>query len=650
VAENRGDERGEDQKMARNGRRLAGVLVTGALVAGGLTACGDPPDDAFAAFVKGLGTGDTGGVKVTTSSGQPVTRATLTALEGDLAGRKPQVRVSGINEDGDHATATLTYRWPIAQGATWEYKSVVKAKQADDKWTILFDPSALHPDLQAGDHLAMKRTPADRGAILDGTGQPIVSKQGVVDVVIQPSQVTETPGIDGVVKALSEALQTVKDDTGPIDLSSLAGDIKSASADAAVPVVRLRRSTYDKIRSKVYDLPGVQFQESNASLSPSRSFAKALLGRVGDVTKEQIDKNPEKYQVGDQVGQGGLQEQYDKVLGGTPGVSIRVAKGDKVTDKELFRSDSKPGSPIKTTIDQKTQNAADNALKGQANRSAIVAVKVSDGSVLAVANGPDGGDLDIALTGRTAPGSTFKTITALGVMDSGQANPSTVVPCPKEWTAPGGSPIRNSHDLPLGDNAQLHQDFAQSCNTAFASLGSKLGPDGLAATARTVGIGVPWDLGPEVFSGSVATGADSAEQAAAAFGQGKTQVSPAALAGAAAAIARGQWQQPKLVTDPAPAKPAPAGPQLKPDVVAGLKQMMGEVVTQGTAVSIKNTPGGPIYGKTGTAEFDNNDKDRTHSWFMGFQGDVAFAVFVENGGLSSDAAVPIAGRFLTGLH
>jgi cell division protein FtsI/penicillin-binding protein 2 len=636
--------------MVRTGRRLAGGLVGVVVVAVGLTACSEPPNDTFSSFVKGLASGNLAGVKVTTTSGQPVTSDSLKALEGDLAGKKPQVTVSGISENDGKATATLTYRWPVAEGVTWEYKSVVKAKRGDDSWQILFDPASLQPDLQAGDHIVVKRKLADRGQILDGAGQPIVSKQGVVNIVIQPSQVTDNPGVDGVVKTLNDALQAVKDETGPVDLSSLASDIKSAKPDAAVPVVLLRKTTYAKIKNQVYDLPGVQFQESDANLAPTRSFAKALLGRVGEVTKEQMDKNPGKYQVGDQVGQGGLQEQYNSVLTGASGVSVKIGQGDKVTDRELFTSEPKPGKAIRTTLDQKVQNAADNAIKGQANRSAIVAIKVSDGSVLAVANGPDGGDLDIALTGRTAPGSTFKTITALGVMDNGSANPGTVVACPKEWTAPGGSPIKNAHDLPLGDNAQLHQDFAQSCNTAFASLGSKLGPDGLAATAKTVGIGVPWDMGAEVFSGSVATGADPAEQAAAAFGQGKTQVSPAALAGAAAAIARGQWQQPKLVTDPAPAKPAPAGPQLKPDVVAGLKQMMGEVVTQGTAASIKNTPGGPIYGKTGTAEFDNNDKDKTHSWFMGFQGDVAFAVFVENGGLSSDAAVPMAGRFLAALH
>jgi hypothetical protein len=35
---------------------------------------------------------------------------------------------------------------------------------------------------------------------------------------------------------------------------------------------------------------------------------------------------------------------------------------------------------------------------------------------------------------------------------------------------------------------------------------------------------------------------------------------------------------------------------------------------------------------------------------MGYQGDLAFAVFVENGGKSTAAAVPIAKNFLVSLH
>ena len=43
-------------------------------------------------------------------------------------------------------------------------------------------------------------------------------------------------------------------------------------------------------------------------------------------------------------------------------------------------------------------------MTGQANRSAIVAIRISDQSILAAANGPNGGDLDLALTAQVRPG------------------------------------------------------------------------------------------------------------------------------------------------------------------------------------------------------------------------------------------------------
>ena len=67
---------------------------------------------------------------------------------------------------------------------------------------------------------------------------------------------------------------------------------------------------------------------------------------------------------------------------------------------------------------------------------------------------------------------------------------------------------------------------------------------------------MPWDLGADAFTGKVSPADSPTELAAASFGQGATAVSPLAMAGATAAVARGQFQQPKLVLDPAPAKPA----------------------------------------------------------------------------------------------
>ena len=72
--------------------------------------------------------------------------------------------------------------------------------------------------------------------------------------------------------------------------------------------------------------------------------------------------------------------------------------------------------------------------------------------------------------------------------------------------------------------------------------------------------------------------------------------------------------------------------------------MMRAVVTGGTAAGV-GFPAG-VYGKTGTAEYLNGTKLASHGWFIGYRGDVAFAVLVEGGGYGAHSAGPVANAFL----
>ena len=40
---------------------------------------------------------------------------------------------------------------------------------------------------------------------------------------------------------------------------------------------------------------------------------------------------------------------------------------------------------------------------------------------------------------------------------------------------------------------------------------------------------------------------------------------------------------------------------------------------------------------------------KSHAWVTGFQGDIAFAVLVEDGGFGGQVAAPLAAQFLTAL-
>lgn len=624
--------------MAVSIRRVTALAAALALL-GTLPACSSkPPDDSFNAFLGAWGKGNISGLKFLGTDGKALTgdaaQKLLTTIEGDLAAQPPKLTLKGapvVKDDNSSAVAHVA--WPVGD-ATWEYDTTIDARRVDKQWTVIFGAKTVNPQLEPADKLAIRKTAGTRGAILDGSGQPIVSSKPVVVIGVQPRSITD---INIVVKNLTDAFAQAK---VSIDLSGLPDQVKKAAPDAFVQIVTLRKEVYDPIANKLNSTPGVITRNSTQSLAPSAQFARALLGTTGEVTKEIMDKNPGKYKVGDVVGLSGLQQRYEGVLQGKPGVRVVVPMPTGTPDKELFSTDPTQGAQLKLTLDVNLQNAAEQALAGEQRRSALVAIRISDNAIVAVANGPGAAPNNFALTGQTPPGSTFKAVTALAVLDKGMTG-DDVVNCPKNLTVDGRT-FKNSHDEELGQ-VPLRTDFAKSCNTAFASLAPKIAPDGLGKTAQTLGIGIPWDLGTDVFTGKVSVNGSKAEQAAAAFGQGTNLASPVVLAGAAAAIARGQWKQPQLVLDPAPKSPAPDGPQLNPTSLDALRTMMRQVVTDGTASQLKDLPG-DLRGKTGTAEYDNNPA-HTHSWFMGYRGDIAFCVFVENGGASTAAAVPIAGKF-----
>lgn len=631
-------------------RRLALAVVT-VLALPALVACGGKPgpDKALNAFLAGVNSGDLGGasyVNPTNSAlGAAAVAAELNTLFGDLSKIRPTLKTKGkVKTDGDNASATVDVSWPITDKITWTYPTTVRLAKNDDNWRIVWSPATLESHLKTGDKLKLTATNAPRADLRDGKGQPMVTARQVVIVGIVPKNVTNANQLTADLDAAFKAAKV------PVDLSKLPSEIANTPPENFLEVVTLRKEVYDSIRSRIHELPGTAFREDVRQLGPVTGFARALIGSVGPATAEQIKNNPGKVIEGDQIGQGGLQAQYDAQLRGGTGVVVTIANAATEADPsvqpvELFRAAPTPGRPLQTTLDAKIQQAADAVLAtDKSHTSAIVAMRISDGAILAVANGPDESGQNFALTAQVPPGSTFKMVTAYGVLKGGEVTANTIVNCPKTLTV-GGRVFSNAHDFQLGA-VPLHTDFAKSCNTAFASLAPKLGGNGLRDAAADLGIGGDWKIGPEVFTGSVGTGGSDIDQAAAAFGQGNTLVSPVAMAVAAATVARGKFLAPSLVkTDAAPPVP---GPALTAGALDQLRPMMREVVTGGTAVSLAGLGGEPIFGKTGTAEYDNNP-DNTHAWFVGYRGDIAFAVFVEKGGASTETAVPLAGKFLQAI-
>jgi len=554
--------------------------------------------------------------------------AGLTPLEDD---RPSDVSVVSVRRDGDRATAVLEVRWLL--GAAWEYRTELPLRRTGDAWQPVVGPAVAHPDLVEGEVLRSRSVQAPRAPITDRAGAPIVQDRPVVTVGLQPSRASD----------LAATVARVAELTG-VEAPPLLERARSARPDDFVEVVVLRREAYDAVRPELRPVPGVVLREGTRQLAPTAAFARALLGSVGPATAEVVEQSRGQVRADASVGLSGLQRSFEDRLGGTPGLEVEVVDGSGELVRPLSSTPPVPGTPLQLTLDPAVQRAADAAVATapQGKGAALVVVQPSTGDVLAVANtGPDGPGVDRALTGRYPPGSTFKTASALALLREG-LQVDEVVPCPATIEVDGKS-FRNAEDEVLGDSP-FSVDFAHSCNTAFVGLADRVRSDQLTAAAVDLGL-TDYDLDVEAFGADVPLTDDAVEHAAQVIGQGRVLVSPLAVAVAAATVESGRLRLPRLLAEAPASTP---GPELAE--AADLQALTRSVVTDGTGTAVRDVPGEPVRGKTGTAEYGTEVPPRTHAWFAGSSGDLAFAVLVEDGGFGGSTAAPVAARLLRALR
>jgi len=382
-------------------------------------------------------------------------------------------------------------------------------------------------------------------------------------------------------------------------------------------------------------------------LSSPRTIARSpslqiVTGNVIRATAAQAKQLGVPYQAGDPIGQGGVEEAYQEQLAGKPVLTIHIeGAGGNVT---VARLPGGPGTRVRTSINMHDQLAASAAVRAATTTRPVdlVAIQPSTGRVLAVIERPGG--FDRALQGGFPPGSTFKVVTASALSGAG-LRPATVVQCPAQVNV-GGRVFHNFDNEHLGATS-LQTAFAVSCNSTFITLATqRLSGAALASSAAQFGFNAKPSLGIPATLGQFTTPRTQVDLAADAFGQGTDLVNPLSQASMAGAVEDGTWRPPVLVLSPAPKQTAKPQ-QLGSTVLSTLRPMMRAVVTTGTAANV-GLPAG-VFGKTGTAEFGSAQNPRAHAWFVGYQGDLAFAVLVEGGGVGADASAPIANAFLRNL-
>jgi cell division protein FtsI/penicillin-binding protein 2 len=577
------------------------------------------------------------GLRFAGTTAQAVSTQFRSATAG-LGSGPVSVRPADVQRQGDHASSTLHVTWSLSGSVPWSYDVPVTVVKGAGGWAVQLPTtrSAWNAQLGPKDRLTATRTWGTRGNLLDRAGTPLAPLGKVYGVQIDPARATPQS---------VAALEKITAEPAGSLVAKLASAKKSGS-QAPIPVITYRQADFDARRSQLDALPGVIYPVREQPLAKTRTFAQPLLGSFGPVSAELIAKGKGRYAVGDYAGISGLQGQYDAVLGGTPGVQVTSSAAP---GKALFEKPPVAGTDVKTTLDPRVQDAAESALQATGSvPSALVAVDVKTGDIMASANSPALG-LDRAMTGHYPPGSAFKIVTSYALLTSGQVTPTTPVSCPPTFVVDGRT-YKNYEGEAFG-SPTFTTDFAHSCNTAFVQLSTKLADDELSTAATALGLtGWASTLGvANAFDAKAPANNGKTDKAAGAIGQGRDVVSPLALAVLAGNVARGAAVPPALVTSPAPAGVDRTPKPLNATAVSQLQGLMGAVVTQGTGQALVGTPGGVVRGKTGTAEFGSGNPPQTHAWFIGFQGDIAFAVLVEVGKSGGTVAAPVARAFLTRL-
>lgn len=611
------------------------------LLALGLTACDqvpgvepDPePDQAAADLATGLAGADLSAVVFTDATGAQVTKAYTAAVER-LGEIEPTVEVAGIEETEEATTATLTWSWPVAE-EPWTYESQAPLELVDGEWRVVWSPAVVEPSLVEGEVLDTTPIGARRGDITGAGGATLVTLRPVVRLGIDRSAVSKAEAV-----AAARQLAGLVD----VDASSYADEVRKAGDAAFVEAIVYRRDDVPPAAARAADsVPGVLAVQDELPLAPTRDFAAPILGTVGEVTAEMVKEDPDTYQPGDQAGLSGLQARYDDLLRGAPGVVVNAVAEDG-SERELYRADAATGGTLELTLDPDLQLEAERLLADIGPASALVALKPSNGAILAAANGPGTDGYNIATYGQFAPGSTFKTVSSLALLRAG-LTPASQVPCTSAITV-DGKRFTNYSDYPSSaiGRIPLRTAVANSCNTAFISQADRIEGTGLFDAAVSLGLGLDHDLGFPAYFGSVPTPESETEAAADLIGQGRILASPMVMATVAASVQSGGLVIPRMV--PSVDVSAPDGAQpLTGAEGRALKAMLREVVTSGSGRGLADLPGPPVIAKTGTAEF-GSDPVRTHAWMIAAQGDLAVAVFVEVGESGSQTAGPILEAFL----
>jgi cell division protein FtsI/penicillin-binding protein 2 len=333
--------------------------------------------------------------------------------------------------------------------------------------------------------------------------------------------------------------------------------------------------------------------------------------------------------VGRDGGLTGIEADFDRELGGTPGTIYfeRDSIGNHIAiGAERIGQKPKPGGDVRLTIDRYIQRLVEGELDARiaatgALGGTIVVTDPKTGAVLAMASRPGFklSELNLnepdqslfrnrAVTDVYEPGSVFKTLTAAMAVDLGLVTPETTY---NDTGAVyiGSATIRN-WDYSTNGTTSVLRLLQRSLNTGAVWLGQLVGADKFYAYMRDFGMGEPTHVGLSGEDGGlVRTNADAdwspVDLATNSFGQGIAASPLQVLTAISSLVNGGRLMRPYVVAEAETPdgrrtfEPVVVRQVVKEETARTLADMMNQVI-EGNPGHLAAVSGYHVGGKTGT--------------------------------------------------
>lgn len=306
--------------------------------------------------------------------------------------------------------------------------------------------------------------PAPRGVIYDRSGVPLAASREVYRIAIAPREISDT----------TEARRRLQQALG------------LGAAQARRLVVSKRRwivipDRYDAVaRQRLEGVHGLHFERSQERFYPRGALALELLGTVAS----------------DGRALGGLEQELDSVLRGTPGIAVarRDARGRPVPGALLSAQEPVPGHDVYLTLDADLQEIAQQALgraveETGAEGGDLVIADPRTGEILAaVSRRVRGSRQWRAVTEPYEPGSTLKPFVVAALLAERRASLGDSVFAEEgRWTHDGRT-VTDVHGygwLTLGEALEV------SSNIGIIKVASRLDAGVQYRYLRDFGFGTP---------------------------------------------------------------------------------------------------------------------------------------------------------------